>query len=97
MSNANLAAIMIGGFLAFGALGAVLTLLIGITRDPPRPARWVPNPYPARSACWDPGRSWSDLIGRAIPIGLATACFIIPGLLLLSLGGTAAVGRPRRR
>lgn len=96
MSNANLAVIMLGGFLGFGVLGAALTLLIGITRDPPRPARWMINPHTGRPAYWDPGRSWTDLLARTVLVGLATACFILPGLLLLSFGGAATVNRPRR-
>lgn len=95
MGNAQFAGLILGALCLFGVVGAGLTVAIGLARNPPRPARWVPNPYPGRSPYWDPGRSWSDLLSRAALVGIATALFVLPGVLLLGFGG-AAGGRQRR-
>lgn len=82
--------IMIGGLLMLGLLAGGLTVLVGVVKNPPRPAQWRPNPIPGRGPYWDRGRPWSDLIGRAALVGFATMFFIVPGVLLVSMGAAAS-------
>ncbi|MBY4575448.1 hypothetical protein ACN94_17945 [Gordonia paraffinivorans] len=74
---------------------AAITLTIGYLTNPPRPARWVPNPRPGRSPYYDRGRSWTDLLCRAALVGLASMFFLIPGILLLAfVGGASSAAKP---
>ncbi|WP_143708051.1 hypothetical protein [Gordonia terrae] len=84
--------------LVVGVFFGLLALLIGYLTDPPRPARWIPNPYPGRSPYYDPGRTWTPLVQRALLVGVATTFCLLPGLMLLGFGASAnTAGRSRSR
>lgn len=82
--------ILIVGMIVLGLLAGGLTILIGYIKNPPRKPGWRQNPTPGRGPYWDAGRSWSDLVARGVLVGVATMFFIIPGILMLAMGGTAA-------
>ena len=88
--------VLIGCMVVLGVAMGSITLLVGYIKNPPRPPWWIPNPHPGRSPYFDRGRSWSDLIGRAVLVGVAAMFCLVPGIVLLAFAGGASATPARQ-